>query len=102
VRTRLHWRVSLFRKHRSLAIETLTQNLSSEGFYCRSEMAFTPGERLMCTLAVPIQNRRGKEEERRLECEVRVIRVDSSGEAYGIAFQIENYRVMVPAASGER
>ena len=92
VRAGIHWPLVLFRANRSQTIETVTQNLSSGGFYCRLDSPFVPGERLVCSLKVP--NVELAEQERRLECEIRVVRVDCSGTSYGIAFQIEDYRVV--------
>jgi len=101
-RVAVHWRAWLFRKNRSLAVETVTQNLSSDGFYCLAEAPFLPGERLMCALAIPTLEPTGRKEERRLECVVRVARLDCSGERAGVAFHIESYRVVVPDSNAPR
>jgi hypothetical protein len=95
VRTRVHWRVLLFRNQTSEAVESLTQDLSSHGFYCLSRDPFTPGERLHCTLRVPAHDPGGDEAERTLDCLVRVMRVDPAAveKFYGIACRIEDYRL---------
>jgi hypothetical protein len=93
-RNHLHWAVLLFRDHAEDAVESLTRNLSSSGFYCLSEVAFTPGQRLVCTLKVPSHDPKGKHLEQRLECQVRVLRVEPQGPegTFGLACQIEDYR----------
>jgi hypothetical protein len=52
-RTQVHWPVLLLWDNWSNAIETVTQNLSSSGFYCWSQTPLTPGETLVCALKVP-------------------------------------------------
>src|ERR1019366_9866650 len=86
-RNHLHWAVLLFRDHAEDAVESLTRNLSSSGFYCLSEVAFTPGERLVCTLKVPSHDPKGKLFEQGLECQVRGL---------GVAPQSQEVRFVVP------
>jgi len=92
-RNHLHWCVLLFRNQAADAVESLTLDLSSSGFYCVTGVAFTPGERLVCTLKIPTHDPNGKHLERRLECRVRVMRVEPRGAdgAFGLACQIEDY-----------
>jgi hypothetical protein len=94
-RTRLHWPVLLFRNHTAEAIESLTRDLSSGGFYCVAKTRFTPGELLICTLKVPTHDPNGKHLERSLECKVRVMRVESQDEedTFGVACRIEDYHL---------
>jgi len=73
-------------------VETVTQNLSSGGFYCRSRKRFIVEELLLCTLQIPMTGISGGESH--LECRARVVRVEENaadGE-YGIACRIEDYR----------
>ena len=42
----LHWPVRLFRQPGRSSAESITENLSSEGFYCITAERFKPGERL--------------------------------------------------------
>ena len=97
-RTRLHWPVLLFRKHLADAIESLTRDLSSEGFYCTSRKGLTPGEVLTCILKVPTHDPNGKQSERSLECRVRVTRVERQEEEdlFGVACRIEDYHFAQP------
>jgi len=97
VRTQVHWTVLLFREHTSKAVTTLTQNLSSSGFYCLSRTPFALGEQLFCSLEVPTHDPLGKERSLPLECRARVVRVDPEpgNTRYGIACQIEDYHFAV-------
>jgi hypothetical protein len=90
VRSRVHWPVLLFRNEGDGTVETTTQDLSSSGFYCLSKKPFAIGEMLTCALQVPNDHAGGKE--RRLECRVLVVRVDSpiNGQ-YGIACRTQDY-----------
>lgn len=92
-RNHLHWSVLLFRNQAAEAVESLTRDLSSIGFYCVTDVAFTPGERLVCALRIPTHDPNGKHLERRLECKVRVMRVEPQGAdgTFGLACQIEDY-----------
>jgi hypothetical protein len=94
IRTTVHWPVRFFRNHTGEAVETLTQDLSSGGFYCLSPTPFVLGERLVCVLRVPTHRPGGKEADQTLECKVQVMRVDPAvqEEFYGIACRIEDYR----------
>jgi hypothetical protein len=92
-RNHLHWSILLFRNQVADAVESLTRDMSSEGFYCVTGVAFTPGERLICTLKIPTHDPNGKHLERRLECKVLVMRVEPQGAegTFGLACQIEDY-----------
>jgi hypothetical protein len=92
-RTHVHWPVLLIRMATLEAVESITQDLSIDGFYCISQVPFTPGEALTCALQVPTHDPSGKELDRRLECKVRVLRTDPGvGEGmFGIACRIEDY-----------
>src|SRR5258708_7640054 len=89
-RNQLHWSLLLFRNQAADAVESLTRDLSSSGFYCITGVAFTPGERLICTLRVPTHDPNGKLLEQRLECKVRVVRVEPQGAEgmFGLAVHI--------------
>ena len=93
-RTQVHWPVLLLRNAGGKAIETVTQNLSSSGFYCFSSTGLTPGERLFCTLRVPAHDPDNDGSSVSLECNAVVMRseVAASGE-FGVAFRIEDYHL---------
>src|ERR1041385_8215973 len=101
VRTRVRWPVLLFRNQKPEAVESLTQDLSSGGFYCLSRTRFLLGEGLQCSLKVPTHDPSGREPDQTLECRIRVMRVDPAvlEEFYGIACRIEDYR-FAPAHPG--
>src|ERR1035437_1805651 len=67
-RNNLHWPILFFRHEAADTVVSLTQDLSSSGFYCVTGVAFTPGERLICTLKIPTHDPNGKHLEQRLEC----------------------------------
>jgi hypothetical protein len=91
-RTRLHWPLLLFRNLRGEAIESITHDLSSGGFYCLAPIAFRIGEALTCSMKIPTHDPNGKRLERNLECRVRVVRVKPESEGqFGVACQIEDY-----------
>ena len=97
VRTTLHWPVLFFRNGSGEAVESVTHNLSSSGFYCHSRVAITPGECLHCALTIPSHDPSGYEKARVLECRVRVTRVEPglTEDTFGIACQIQDYHLAV-------
>jgi PilZ domain len=97
VRTMLHWPIMFFRNGSGEAVESVTQNLSSSGFYCHSRVAITPGESLHCALTIPSHDPSGHEKARVLECRVRVTRVEPglTEHTFGIACQIQDYHLAV-------
>lgn len=97
VRTTVHWPVLFFLNGCGEAIETVTQNLSSSGFYCHSRTLVAPGEYLLCAIKIPTFDPSGYERARVLECRVQVKRVEpgKSGDTFGVACQIHDYRLVV-------
>ena len=92
-RVRVHWPILLFPNQVGEdAVQTITQNLSSHGFYCLSRRPFTVGELLLCTLQIPTNGLGAGESH--LECQVRVVRVENNASEgqYGIACRMEDYR----------
>ena len=106
VRTQVHWPVWFLPDEAEDRMQTLTQNLSSGGFYCLADRLFTVGETFICLLKVPSHDPNGNHIERILECRTRVMRVETQGERrYGIACRIEDYHFAIvsetrSAASG--
>ncbi len=77
------------------AEETITENLSSDGFYCFSTRPFSAGELLFSRLHIPTANCGYGASY--LECRVRVIRVEkqrANDVNYGVACRMEEYRVV--------
>jgi hypothetical protein len=97
VRTTVHWPVLFFPNEISTeGIESITVNLSSEGFYCLSRTLFTAGETLFCTLRVPSHDAGGHERDRILECRVCVKRAEPSANEgmFGVACEIIDYHFL--------
>jgi len=94
-RSQVQWRVRFWGGFLTEALETVTQNLSSDGFYCSSRNPFVPGEQLVCSLSIPIHRLDPADSGVELECRVRVVRIDPVSEAgyFGIGCKIEDYRL---------
>jgi hypothetical protein len=94
VRTKVHWPV-VFRYRHGEALESVTENLSSQGFYCLSQTPIPSGEALLCWLTVPTHDPSGVKGTVMVECHVRVVRSDAptAEGLYGIACRIEDYRL---------
>ena len=94
-RVQIHWPLCFIRTGTSACVETVTHDLSSEGFYCITNTAFVPGEIRECTLSVPMHRPYGGDRVRPVLCRVRVIRVETLGDedgSYGVGCRIEDYR----------
>jgi len=93
IRTQVHFPVRFLPAGTMDVLETTTQNLSSDGFYCLIKSPFVPGESLECTLSLPAHQPHSTERMLLLECKVRIIRVEApDGDGlYGIGCRIEDY-----------
>ena len=89
----MRWSVLLRHRHESL--ESVTENLSSQGFYCFSRMPIAPGEVLECWLTIPTYDPTAERATVILECRVRVLRSEGASEEgpYGLACRIEDYHL---------
>ena len=96
IRTQVHCPVRFLRSGTMDPLETTTQNLSSEGFYCLNNSPFVPGESMACTLSLPAHQPHSAEQMLLLECRVRIIWVEGpDGDGlYGIGCGIEDYRFL--------
>ena len=94
-RVALHWPVRLFRDPTAPFIESTTENLTSNGFYCVSKQPFQLGERLECIIAIPAGSFGYAESPIRLQCRVRVTRIEDQGEHFGLGCYIEDYDLLV-------
>jgi PilZ domain len=107
-RTSVHCPVLVFQNGSREAIESLTENLSSNGFYFHSNIPLTPGESLICAIKFPSHNPTGDQRPRILECRVQIKRVETANGngSFGIACQIQDYRLIVgedqPRVNGSR
>lgn len=93
-RVSVHWPLLLRREGASEDIETMTENLSSSGFYCFSPKPVTIGERLRCRLTAPSYDPKGDRREIELDCRAMVLRVEAAADgSFGVACRIEDYRL---------
>src|ERR1035438_919750 len=97
VRTKVHWAILLFQNLSCEAVETVTRDLSSSGFYCLSRIPFPCGEVLTCSLQVPTHEPFNNEGTLALECRAKVVRSEpgAANGLCGIACQIEDYQFAV-------
>jgi hypothetical protein len=99
-RMRVHWPLRLHKMNAPESVETVTHDLSSDGFYCLAKTSFAPGEALACTLGVPTHHPNGADRMVSVECRVRIVRVEATQEGlYGVGCRIEEYRLLHSAAS---
>jgi hypothetical protein len=94
-RTPVHWTLRFCSGPLTETIETVTQDLSSDGFYCFSRVPFIPGEQLICMLGIPAHRPDRSDRATELECQVKVVRVDPVRKEgyFGIGCKIEDYRL---------
>jgi hypothetical protein len=92
-RVAVHWPVRLLQEPGTQWVETTTENLSSEGFYCICAEPLKPDERLECVIVVPGESFGSAEPVLRLQCHVIVRRVEHLPEGCGLGCHIEDYAV---------
>lgn len=74
----------------SLSIDSFTENISSDGFYCICSKRLTPGEVFKVDVSLPgFQADQGIV----IRCQARVMRTDAPGVGlgFGVGCHIENY-----------
>jgi hypothetical protein len=98
-RIALHWPVRLFRDPSAPSVESTTENLTSNGFYCISKEPFRLGERLECIIAIPAGSFGYTESPIRLQCRVRVARIEDQHEGFGLGCYIEDYDLLTNSRS---
>jgi hypothetical protein len=101
-RLMLHWPVHLFRQSAKAAIESKTENLSSEGFYCRSAQPIRLGEHLRCDIVIPATSFGYPRPSVVLRCGVTVLRVERVHDAFGLGCHIDDYVYVADAFSQEK
>jgi hypothetical protein len=96
----VHWPLRFLRCGVVDTVETVTSDLSSEGFYCLAKTPFVPGELKACTLGVPTNYPRRGERMLTVECKVRIVRIQLRDDGfYGLGCHIEDYRFVDVLAS---
>ena len=93
-RVSLHWRVLLFRPTQSATIETVTENITSLGFYCTTPEPFTPGESLECSIVIPRSVLDELTHEVLLGCRVRVVHVKKTARGYGLGCCVDYHKLV--------
>ena len=95
-RAALQWVVHVSRAGSKHPVASKTRNVSSQGFYCLLQEPFESGERVECTVVIPIPKSAKSDDVLWLKCQARVLRVEAAAAdtAFGIAFQIEEYCVV--------
>ena len=96
-RVALHWPVRLFRGAATPSVESTTENLTSNGFYCHSREPFEIGESLECIIAIPSGSFGYAGSPISLQCRVRVTRVEDQSDGFGLGCYIEDYDLLVNA-----
>jgi len=92
-RVQVHWQLCFYLPESTETVNAVTQDLSSDGFYCQANSVFIPGELRICTLHVPTHDPNERDFVRPVLCRVRVIRVEALAEQglYGVGCRIEDY-----------
>ena len=93
-RIALHWPVLLFRQTGGKSVQSMTENISSEGLYCVTEGLFKTGEHLRCEIVLPAQGLGYGESFIRLQCNITVKRVEYHQRGYGLGCHIEDYALL--------
>lgn len=93
-RIALRWPVYLYREQGAPSIESTTENLTSNGFYCVSKEAFQIGEQLECVITIPAGAFGYSDDPIRLQCRVKVMRVENQIGSYGLGCAIEDYELL--------
>ncbi len=95
-RAALEWVVHLSKDGGNHPIITRTRDVSSQGFYCLVREPFESGERVECTMVIPIPKTGKEDDVLLLKCQAKALRVEAAEAAtgFGVAFQIEEYCVV--------
>lgn len=95
-RLRLALPVVLFSSMDGARIETTTENLTCDSFYCLSDHAFELNEELECELLIAGDGLSSvPEDDLYLRCQVRVVRIVPKGRqrGFGVACRLEDYTI---------
>jgi hypothetical protein len=102
-RMQVHWPLRFINGDTTGIVNTVTYDLSSDGFYCVTRLPFVPGELKVCALDVPTSHPKGDERIVSADCTVRIIRVEVLEDGlYGVGCRIENYRFVRPSNGHDR
>jgi hypothetical protein len=92
-RAPLKWMVHVSRAGGLRPVSAKTSNVSSQGFYCLVQEPMESGQRVECTLVIPIPKSGKPDAVVWLKCQARLLRVEAvaGDNPFGIAFLIEEY-----------
>ena len=83
--------VQLFTIPEGPATEATTMNLSCDGVYWVSNVPFSLGERVQCSIHITPPGFRAAKTRLLLHCRVRIVRVEESPAGFGVGCQIEEF-----------
>ena len=95
-RLKLPYTIVLHRLGEAAGVQTTTEDISSDGFYCVSEQPFSPNEKLECDVLIPTQDTDSSLEEGLvMHCRAEVVRVIADGlqPGYGLACRLQEYTI---------
>ena len=95
-RAAVHWPLHFLQPGTAETLQSVTQNISSEGFYCLVEGKFVTGETRECAVTVPVHRPRNGFRTLTLHCTVRIVHVEklAGNGASGVGCRIEDYRLI--------
>ena len=93
-RVDLRCSVQVFAAPERRAFEASTLNLSSDGVYWLSSVAFSPGERIQCSIFITTPGFRAAKTPLCLHCRVRVVRVEEREAGFGLGCRIEEFALL--------
>ncbi len=93
-RMHVHWPIRFFGPDSAKAVETITCDLSSDGFHCRAKAPFVVGDSWTCTLNVPANDPTDGGRTLLVECTVRIVWTRLVDELHHIGCRIEGYRFL--------
>ena len=70
----------------------VTRDLGTSGVYFTCEKGFTPGSQISFTIVLDAMN---AEKPLRMRCSGKVVRIETNGEAVGVAAKIDEYVIQV-------
>ena len=83
--------VQLFTIPEGPALEATTVNLSCDGVYWVSNVPFSLGQRVQCSILITPPGFRATKTRLYLHCRVRIVRVEESATGIGVGCQIEDF-----------
>jgi hypothetical protein len=94
-RLAVRWRLRIWLSPQE-CLFTYTVNISTDGFYCLSPQAVTPGKMLTAILEIPPPDTTQEHGALLLRCEISVLRVETliGSSGCGVAGKILNYSVV--------